>query len=177
LGDEVDGKRADQDLTASAQIEASRDQADKMVAAAQEQTAVAQKQIETTIRLERDRVASETNAFLAMLEAAMARLLEETLWARGAMVTSVDPSDPSTICKCITKGGFDELRGGCIRLGSPLTGEFLDLEREIDNFRLAQWKPVLGLKKLAAIEAKATKLRNKTVSMRIVRGDPPDGAA
>ena len=89
-------------------------------------------------------------------------------------MTSVDPS---AIRECITKGGFDELRGGCLRLGSPLTGEFLNLEREIDNFRLGLWDTALGLKKLDAIEAKATKLRNRAVSMTIVRGDPPNGAA
>ena len=65
---------------ASEQIAASLEQADRMVAAAHEQTAVAQQQIETTIRSEQERVASETNAFLAMLEAAMARLIEEAPW-------------------------------------------------------------------------------------------------
>jgi len=35
---------------------------------------------------------------------------------------------------CITKVAFAELRAACVRLGSPLTGEFLGLEREIDSF-------------------------------------------
>jgi hypothetical protein len=56
------------------------------------------------------------------------------------------------------------LRGGCLRLGSPLTGEFLDLEREMDNFALALWDRDLGLRKLDSIEAKATKLRDKAVA-------------
>ena len=36
--------------------------------------------------------------------------------------------------QCITKGAFAELRAACVRQGSPLTSEFLDLEREIDSF-------------------------------------------
>ncbi len=36
--------------------------------------------------------------------------------------------------ECITKGAFAELRAACVRRGGPLTGEFLDLEREIDSF-------------------------------------------
>jgi hypothetical protein len=133
---------------------------------------VIREQIETTVRLEQNRVVSETNAFLAMLEAVMARLMEETPWARGAVATSVVRT-----VEIITKVGFEELRGGCIRLGSPLTGEFLDLEREIDSFRLGLWDKGLGLKKLDTIEIKAIKLRNKAVSTRIVRGvDSPDDA-
>ena len=41
----------------------------------------------------------------------------------------------------ITKGAFPELRAACIRLGGPLTADFLDLEREIDSFA-GQWKEV-----------------------------------
>jgi hypothetical protein len=36
--------------------------------------------------------------------------------------------------QCITKGAFAELRAVCVKQGSPLTGDFLDLEREIDSF-------------------------------------------
>jgi hypothetical protein len=36
--------------------------------------------------------------------------------------------------RCITKGAFAELRAACVRLGGELTSDFLDLEREIDNF-------------------------------------------
>jgi hypothetical protein len=31
-------------------------------------------------------------------------------------------------------GAFAELRGVCVKQGSPLTRDFLDLEREIDSF-------------------------------------------
>jgi hypothetical protein len=147
--------------TASRQITAAREQADRMVAAARAQTAVVQKQIETTIDLARMRDAGEASAFHVMLEAAMARVIDELALARTAVSTSVDTP---TIQGCITKGGFEELRGGCLRLGSPLTGEFLDLEREIDNFALALWDTDLGLRKLDSIEAKAIKLRDKAVA-------------
>jgi hypothetical protein len=66
-----------------------------------------------------------------------------------------------TIRACISKGGFEELRGACIRQGSPLTGEFLDLEREIDNFALPLWEQPPELGQLGSIEAQATKLREK----------------
>ena len=43
--------------------------------------------------------------------------------------------------QCITKGAFGELRAACVKQGDPLTGEFLDLEGEIDNFA-AQWEKI-----------------------------------
>jgi hypothetical protein len=132
-----------------------------MVAAAHEQTSVTAEQISQTFHLARRREDSEAEAFRVMLEAAMARVIDELALARTAVSTSVDTP---TIQGCITKGGFEELRGGCLRLGSPLTGEFLDLEREIDNFALALWDTDLGLRKLDSIEAKAIKLRDKAVA-------------
>jgi hypothetical protein len=45
--------------------------------------------------------------------------------------------------QCITKGAFGELRAACVKQGDPLTGEFLDLEGEIDNFA-AQWEKNLS---------------------------------
>jgi hypothetical protein len=64
------------------QIEASREEADRVITATREQTAVAHEQIATTLRLERERVLSEDRAFHATLEAAMARVLAEAAWAR-----------------------------------------------------------------------------------------------
>jgi hypothetical protein len=63
-------------IIARRQIKASRRQADRVIAATREQT-------ETTLRLERERIASEARAFRAMLEAAMARVLAEATWARN----------------------------------------------------------------------------------------------
>jgi hypothetical protein len=101
-------------------------------------------QTATTVQLDRDRVAKEERAFYGMLEAAMARVLAEANWARtfypqilrqdvGASVEAY------VVRRCITKGAFPELRAACVRQGSHLTFEFLDLEREIDSFAL-QWE-------------------------------------
>jgi hypothetical protein len=67
-----------------------------------------------------------------------------------------------------------EDRAACVRLGSPLTGGFLDLEREIDSFAaqiedslavsgaLVQLGKNYGLGgQLAVIETKAAELRKK----------------
>jgi hypothetical protein len=159
--------------TASEQIKASREQADKMVDAAQDQ-------ISQTYLLATRRRDAEAEAFRSMLEAAMARVLAEAAGARKAYPHLNPRSDPTVEAyafrQCITKGAFEELRGTCVRQGSPLTGEFLDLEREIDSFA-AQWgtyalsgaatMPVrkgnhAGLiEQLAVIEAKATELKLK----------------
>ncbi len=127
--------------TASRQIAAAREQADRMVAAVREQTSVTAEQTAMTVRLERTREAGQASAFRAMLEAAMARVLAEAAWARSAypqfftqLAGSGSSVEALAIRDCITKGAFAELRGACVRQGSPLTGEFLDLEREIDNF-------------------------------------------
>jgi len=88
------------------------------------------------------RDASEALAFHVMLEAAMARVLAEAAWARktypNLTQSQRQPQDASVdallVRQCITKGAFAELRAACVRKGSPLTGEFLDLEREIDSF-------------------------------------------
>jgi hypothetical protein len=124
-------------IIARKQIVASHEEADRV-------TAVAQKQIETTVRLEQDRVAEEARAFRAMLEAAMTRVLAEAAWAKTTypqLLTQTAGSSINalTVRQCITKGAFAELRGACVRQRSPLTGEFLYLEGEIDNFA-AQWE-------------------------------------
>jgi hypothetical protein len=142
------------------------------------QIAVAQKQIDTTLRLEQERVGSEARAFRATLDAAMVRVLAEAdcgkksnpqAFAQGG-VASVEAL---AVRQCMTKGAFAELRAACVRLGSPLTGEFLDLEREIDSFagqlvdvysenRKSRQGKIAGLgDQLTVIEAKATKLRQK----------------
>jgi hypothetical protein len=60
-------------IIARRQIDAARVEADREIAASKEQTAVAEKQIETTVRLERERVASE-------IEAIHIALAEEIWW-------------------------------------------------------------------------------------------------
>jgi hypothetical protein len=117
------------------QIAASREEAKKVIAATREQTA-------TTVRLGQERDAAEASAFRAMLEAAMRRVLVEAAWARKTYPGTFKPTtdvvsvDAGNVRNCITKGAFAELRTACVRQGSPLTGKFLDLECEIDNFAL-----------------------------------------
>ena len=160
-------------IIAHRQIVASREEADRVVATTREQT-------ETTVRLEQERVASEASAFRAMLEAAMARVLDEVDWARQTYPQLMKENDTPqsreafTARNSITRGAFAELRAACVRQDSPLTGEFLGLEREIENFAM-QWVDIktaegavirhgwhAGLgDQLTVIENKANELRQK----------------
>ena len=166
--------------TAKEQIAAGREDADRVVAAARDQIKATYKQTETTIRLERERVLSEASAFRVMLKAAMERVLTEADEARKTYPQLLAQSqgefvEALAVRQCITKGAFAELRAACVRQGGPLTGEFLDLEREIDSFA-SQWElgttPTAGelIRKgkheglgdqLALIEANASALRQK----------------
>jgi hypothetical protein len=171
--------------TAREQIDASRKDANRVIAATREQTAVAQKQIDTTVQLELTHDASEGSAFYAMLEAAMGRVVAEVDGARTTFQVAFTQTDEVTVeagavRQCITKGAFAELRAAFVRLGSPLTGEFLDLEREIDNFASQVGTHALsavpipvrkgrtaGLgDQLAKIERNAKALREKAVERR-----------
>jgi hypothetical protein len=168
---------------ANRQITASREQADRMVAAARAQTEVTFKQTEATVRLEDLRNASEALAFHTMLEAAMARVLAEAAWARRTYLPILTQTaglslDGLVVRQCITKGAFAELRASCVRRGGDLTGEFLDLEREIDSFAsqyedrptvtqdvtIRMGKLASLDEQLALIEKKATALRDKAVA-------------
>jgi hypothetical protein len=167
-------------IIARRQIAASREEADKVIAATREQTA-------TTVRLEQERDAAEASAFRAMLEAGMRRVLVEAAWARKTYPDTFKPTPEEVsvhagnVRNCITKGGFAELRAACVRQGSPLTGKFRDLECEIDNFALqcgtyalsaAAPSPVrkginAGLgDQLAVIETMAAALREKAAQDR-----------
>jgi hypothetical protein len=158
--------------------------ANREVAASQAQTAVAQKQIETTIHLAEERDENEFDAFRVMLEAAMTRVLFEAAWAKKTYPNILTQKTGSsvealTVRNCITKGAFAELRGACVRQRSPLTHDFLYLEGEIDNFAL-QYEYIIsnasvlirvgkhpGLaEQLSVIEDQATKLREKAAQDR-----------
>jgi hypothetical protein len=163
-------------LAAGGTIWATIISANREIKASQAQTAAAQKQ-------EQDRLARETSAFHAVLEAAMTRVLAEAAWARNTypqtflpQTAGADSVEAYAVRQCITKGAFAELRTACVRRGYSLTGDFLDLEREIDSFALqvgtyafspAVTMPVQKGKhgglgdQLAKIEAKATQLRDK----------------
>ena len=167
-------------IIARRQIAASREEADRVIAATRAQTEATFKQTEATVRLEDLRNASEAEAFRVMLEAAMARVLAEAAWAKktypeSLALTAGSTVEALTVRQCITKGAFAELRAACVRRGSTLTGEFLDLEREIDNFALQyEYYPskTMGVlirlgkhaglnEQLASIERKADALREK----------------
>ena len=166
-------------IIARRQIAASREEADRVIDATRAQTSVTAEQTATTVRLERERVSTEDSAFRAMLEAAMARVLAEAAWAKETYPQLLAQSqgaspDALAVRQCITKGAFAELRAACVRRGGSLTGEFLDLEREIDSFAM-QWVDIIvnagvpirqgkhaGLgEQLALIETKAAALRKK----------------
>jgi hypothetical protein len=166
---------------ANRQIAASREEADRVIAATRAQTEATFKQTKTTVRLEQMRDASDALAFHAMLEAAMARVLAETAWARRTYPQVMNGLGKSVealaVRQCITKGAFAELRAACVQRGGSLTGEFLDLEREIDSFASQcedTLSPTHGMKiregkhaglgeQLALIETKARALRVKAL--------------
>jgi hypothetical protein len=167
-------------IIARRQIAASREEADRVIAATRAWTEATFKQTEATVRLEDLRKASEALSFHVMLEAAMARVLTEAARARRTYLPILTQTaglslDGLVVRQCITKGAFAELRAACIRQGSDLTGEFLDLEREIDSFA-SQYEDrptvtqgvtirmgkLAGLdEQLASIERKAGALREK----------------
>jgi hypothetical protein len=166
-------------IIARRQINAAHEEAGRVIAATRAQTEATFKQTEATVRLEDLRKASEALAFHVMLEAAMARVLVEATWAKETYPQYVAQAqgasvDALTVRQRITKGAFAELRAACVRRGSPLTGEFLDLEREIDSFAmqgvdtivnagmLIRWGKHAGLREqFALIERKAGALREK----------------
>ena len=165
---------------ANRQIAASREEADRVIAATREQTSVTAKQTEMTVHLEQIRNLAVENGFHVMLEAAMARVLAEAAWARKTYPQILTQSQGASVealavRQCITKGAFAELRAACVRQGGPLTGEFLDLEREIDSFasqsgdypsatvseKIRKGTHAALGEQLALIEKKATQLRQK----------------
>jgi hypothetical protein len=94
--------------------------------------------MDTTVRLERRRAASEGYAFHAMLLATMKRVLKEADEAKE-LVYGCGPTDGPSVEDYearthLTKLGFTELRAACVRYGGRLTEEFLELETKIDNF-------------------------------------------
>jgi hypothetical protein len=120
-----------------------------------------------------------------MLAAAMRRVLSEAAWARKNYASTFEAGGPASrealaIRQCITKGAFAELRSACVRQGCPLTGEFLDLEREIDSFS-GQWRDTVpqpgvtirtgmnaGLREqLAEIETKADGIETKATTQSL----------
>jgi hypothetical protein len=113
------------------------------ISAAQEQTRVAQEQIAVTLRVERERIARESYAFHAMLEAAMATVVEDIEAAREIFAPESHHVLGESILayqagQRIRKTAFADLRSACVRLGGQLTTSFLRLDKIIDEFA-ADW--------------------------------------
>ena len=111
-------------LAAWRTIRATTQSADREVKASQDQTAVARKEIETTVRLERQRLAREGYAFCAMLEAAMGRVLAEALEAKRIFSSVQDIDTVSSEVayearQCFTKKCFFELEALVLGKGAP----------------------------------------------------------
>jgi hypothetical protein len=165
-------------------IAASREAADREVAASRDQIVLAQKQIEASLRSERRRLAREGYAFHAMVVASMERVLAEAGEAKtiflSAKASATATSSPQAYeaRQHFSKGAFPELRTACVRYGGRLTRELLELERDIDDFRSRTQGgapsaygaiPQLGLHagfddQLANIEAKANHLREEAAT-------------
>jgi hypothetical protein len=124
-------------LAAAGTIWATIKSASREIDASQAQTVVAQRQIETTLRLERIRAAREGYAFSALLEAATGQVLVEAAEAKELWTTS-GVLAVTAVRQCFKKSAFSEIRAACVRQGGHLTAEFLDLECEIDSFGSSQ---------------------------------------
>jgi K+-sensing histidine kinase KdpD len=69
-------------IIANKQIAASREEAKRVIAATREQTAVAQRQTETTVRLERERVASEADTLRKSLAVEIRQYIDILIFCR-----------------------------------------------------------------------------------------------
>ena len=128
-----------------------------------------------------------------MLEAAMGAVIEDVEAARNLPFPSPDdrPNTPEaySVRQRVNRAGFSELRNGFLRFGGTLTVQFLQLDKEIDDFT-GQCTPVpprlradgvvvampsLGLnagleEQLDRIEQQAIALRDKAVGgMKLCR--------
>lgn len=129
-------------IAALATIRVTIKAANREISAAQEQTRVAQEQIAVTLRVERRRIARESYAFFAMLEAAMGAVVEDIEEAGKIFAAEPQRLGESTLAyearQRVKKTAFADLRSACLRLGGRLTTPFLRLDKAIDDFT-AEW--------------------------------------
>jgi hypothetical protein len=123
-------------------IRATRETANREIAAAQEQVRVAQDQIATTRQMEQQRIIREKLGFCGSLVAAMERVLSDAPAARE-LAESAAGQQFSLIAyearQQIRQNLFPELRNACVRIGDNLAARFLHLDAKIDSFS-RQWK-------------------------------------
>jgi hypothetical protein len=151
--------------------------ANREITTAQNQTKAAQQQTAAMREIERRRLAREGYAFHAMLEAAMRGVIEDVAAARempssGASLQS--HSMPAyAVRQQVKRAGFAELRTAFVRFGEQHTSEFLQLDKEIEDFAgqfMIQVNTVTGFQvfhgvnagiaeQLDRIEQQATNLR------------------
>ena len=127
-------------------IRAIRKSADREIAAAQEQTKVAQDQIATSLRIEYRRNAREAWASYVTLEAATGVVLDDVKAAREMLPNpgqNAVSQDAYQARQRIRKSSFPDLRNACLKLGGQLTEPFLRLENDIDDFA-AKWQIALA---------------------------------
>ena len=116
-------------------IKAANDTADREIAAAQEQIKVAQRQIDTSLDMERRRTMQEGRAFLEMLVSAMQIVIDDVAIAKALDVpdNAVSSQNAYSARQQIKKTAFTDLRRACLRNSSDLTGKFLSLDNLIDG--------------------------------------------
>jgi len=115
--------------------------ANREVSAAKEHTKAVEHQITVGLLVERRRIARESYAFLATLEAAMGTVLDDVEAAKKIFTggnTSGHSVPAMQARQRIKKTAFNDLRTACLHLGGELTAPFLRLDKEIDDFS-AQW--------------------------------------
>ncbi len=146
--------------------------ATREISAAQEQTKVAQEQIAVTKLLERRRIARESYAFFAMLEAAMVCIVEDVEAARKIFKGPGDSRRTAYAARQrVKKPAFEDLRTACLHSGGQLTKPFLRLDKEIDDFA-AQYTtesnvvPSITFDEEAGLDDQLLSIEQQAVSLR-----------
>ena len=140
--------------------------------------------MDATRSVQQKRDEREEEAFHAMLDAVMARVLADAAKARRTCTRTNQTTGESDIAydarQSFAKRAFAEFLLACAKYGRFNTAEFLDLDNAIDEFA-SKWHelPTAGkekrvgqhgdlLEEIAAIEAKATRLREEAAEPNAV---------
>lgn len=105
--------------------------------AAQREIEAANRQISTTLMLERRREASQQVAFAGAMEIALQIVLREVEGARELVQQTIDNRDASRgllARKSFSRTGFEELRTASISIGGVMPPFFLNLDNAIATF-------------------------------------------
>jgi hypothetical protein len=139
-------------LAAFGTIWATVQSANREIKAANDQVAMARRQIETMLILDRKRDATERSRFLIALGAAARAVIASVAMARQM----VPPGPPAAAPTPLAYQGrqrvlcplFSDLRGACVRLGGDITLLFVTLDQDITAFS-ANWIPDQSINGLA----------------------------